>query len=37
MGSSPKNKYDFRMFRPLKPFFETTHYGKMSIPAVERE
>ena len=37
MKPSPKNDYDFRMFRPLRPFFETIYYGDMLMPAVERE
>ena len=37
MKASPKNEYDFRMFRPLKPFFETIYNGDVLILAAERE
>ena len=37
MKPSSKNDYDFRMFSSLKPFFETTYYGKVLIPVPKNE
>ena len=35
----PRTKYDFdfRMFLPLKPFFNSIYFGEVLIPAAERE
>ena len=37
MKPSPKYDFDFRMFLPLKPFFQRIYFGNILIPAVERE
>ena len=37
MKSSPKTIFDFRMFLPLKPFFDRIYFGEVLIPATEGE
>ena len=37
MKPSTKNDFDFRMFLPLKLFFNSIYFGDVLIPAVERE
>ena len=37
MKPSPKNDFDFRMFLPVKPFFQRIYFGDILIPAVERD
>ena len=37
MKPYPKNHFDFRMFKALKPFFFSIFYGDVLIPSVERD
>ena len=36
MKPSPQNDFDFRMFLPLKPFFQRIYFGDALIPTAER-
>ena len=37
MKPSPKNRFDFRMFKELKPFFQRIYFGDVLIPVAEKE
>ena len=37
MKPSPKNHFDFRMFKSLKPSFFSIYYGDILIPTIERD
>ena len=37
MKPSSKNRFDFRIFMSLKPFFQTIYFEEVLIPAIERE